>query len=555
VSGNLAQSAFAIGTGRCGTAFVARLLALEEGVAAHHESHPFNEAFRRYCLWNHLPVDARGFLDIKRRELEQTHISGKVFFEASAYLSLSVLELHETFGSRFVLLVRDPIDTINSLWVKGWYEEDYRKDAAELAVGFHDLGPAIHFFSRLVPKGDDFRRWSGLSRVGKLAWYWATLHDRILAQLSKLPPDAWTMVRLEELDFAEYQRVARFVGAPGALNEQRFTEIVHERPGALWRRRQLDEWTTTEVNECAAAVEQVATILGYDTDVMSRWVRHQKRSTGARALQPLVANHSDRDAPIALGPHAQDAWIKPGSLLFTLPTGSDWLEQAAWALRQGIDGFRIDAAHVPAKTVRALWTTIPKSASRSLVVIDAASEWREWQSAAQRVGISCIHVAAPAERAAHLDGTYPWPGIRDRAIPRMMSLSAVIRWHELLGQSPVILLSWPHLLRSLSEDDLEYWLGQHYEQALTRRISLILELDELAGDLRWEGLIVWALRRGLSLCASGSSASSTWQAVVSRVVSIRDEMRIAGGSESRPAASFRRTRDGRHAPAPLRHRR
>ena len=84
------EPVFAVGTGRCGTHLLAELFACEPGVHACHESDPFHESFHRYCQWNGLPVDDLGFLDSKRKEIESAGLSGRVFFEASAYLSLSV---------------------------------------------------------------------------------------------------------------------------------------------------------------------------------------------------------------------------------------------------------------------------------------------------------------------------------------------------------------------------------------------------------------------------------------------------------------------------------
>lgn len=46
-----AAVAFTLGTERCGTQFLQRVMAMELVVASHHERHPMGDAFHRYCRW------------------------------------------------------------------------------------------------------------------------------------------------------------------------------------------------------------------------------------------------------------------------------------------------------------------------------------------------------------------------------------------------------------------------------------------------------------------------------------------------------------------------
>ena len=62
---------FAIGTGRCGTKFLYEAMRQEHGVASCHERNAINETFHRYCKFNQLPVDHRGFLETKTLEVQE----------------------------------------------------------------------------------------------------------------------------------------------------------------------------------------------------------------------------------------------------------------------------------------------------------------------------------------------------------------------------------------------------------------------------------------------------------------------------------------------------
>ena len=112
---------FAIGTGRCGTKFLYKVLDLEPNVASVHERNPLNETFHRYCKWYDIPVDHEGFLHTKEQEIQADLDQFDCSFEASAHLSLSVEELYQRFNAKFILLVRSPHEVVNSYLRKGWY--------------------------------------------------------------------------------------------------------------------------------------------------------------------------------------------------------------------------------------------------------------------------------------------------------------------------------------------------------------------------------------------------------------------------------------------------
>lgn len=61
---------FAIGTGRCGTNFLAKLIELEPYVKSTHERNALNETFHRYCKWYNSLVDHEVFLSTYLTRLE-----------------------------------------------------------------------------------------------------------------------------------------------------------------------------------------------------------------------------------------------------------------------------------------------------------------------------------------------------------------------------------------------------------------------------------------------------------------------------------------------------
>ena len=292
--------AFAVGTGRCGTHFVAEMLSAEPGVASWHERDPLCDTFQRYCKWYGLPVDDEGFLRHKEAGIRADLAASRLSFEASAYLSLSVRDLYARFGARTVLMVRRPDEVINSYLGKGWYEEPFVVGDPAKALGFQAGKLPHHFFSRIAPRGEELLRWNGLTRVGKLAWFWNALNLAALAELETIPESHRRVQKLEETDYAGYRDLTRFLGVETALDEARFRRIADPRPGKRPRVRSVADWSQREREEFESLVAPAAERLGYPWRVRDLpapqpvqlpargWIAtHTLRSVGRRVLAKL----------------------------------------------------------------------------------------------------------------------------------------------------------------------------------------------------------------------------------------------------------------------------
>jgi hypothetical protein len=257
---------FAVGTGRCGTEFMARVASLEPHVASVHERNALNETFHRYCKWYDLPVDDEGFLHTKEIEIRQDLRKYSYSFESSAHLSLSVQELYENFGSKFVLLVRRPEQVVKSfILFKDLYNAPIVRRDPDLAVGYQECKHFHHFLGRFVPSGEKFFQWVEMTQVGRVAWYWNALNARVLEEFSGIPETHWCVVKLEELDYACYVDVAGFLGYNPTISQLDYDALVKRRPNASHGLpRTIDSWTPQERAEFEAEVMPVAVRLGYE---------------------------------------------------------------------------------------------------------------------------------------------------------------------------------------------------------------------------------------------------------------------------------------------------
>jgi hypothetical protein len=281
VEGN--QPVLAIGTGRCGTQFLAKVMDEEAGVASSHERNPLNETFHRYCQWHKLPVDEEGFLQTKAAEISSDLERKPLSFEASAHLSLSVLPLFQRFNAKFLLLVRRPDLVVNSYISKGWFTAPFIQADPTLATGYQPSKHFHHFLGRIAPRGEEFASWNKLTQVGKLAWYWSALNREVLSQFSRIPEANSMVLKLEDLDFETYGRFTQFAGFTTSLTRERFEEIRRDRPNKnkLGPPATAAAWTAKEATEFEQNVEDLAKQLGYEyrVSLLSREMNKRRGKT------------------------------------------------------------------------------------------------------------------------------------------------------------------------------------------------------------------------------------------------------------------------------------
>jgi hypothetical protein len=258
---------FSIGTGRCGTRFLQEVLSHEPDVSAVHERNEPNEAFHRYCKWYRLTVDHEGFLFTKEKEIRQDLSIYRYSHEASTILSLSIVELYQRFGARFILLVRSPDRVVNSYIRKGWCNQKTVRSNPDLALGFQPNEQIHHFFGRIVPSGDEFLEWQRLGRVGKLAWYWNALNQAVLEQFDNIPQSHYRIIRLEDLDYSAYQELTQFLGFTSAVTRELYQKIVSSLPNRLPKVVKASDWNDKDVASVEKFVERMASRFGYEFKV------------------------------------------------------------------------------------------------------------------------------------------------------------------------------------------------------------------------------------------------------------------------------------------------
>jgi hypothetical protein len=269
---------FCVGTGRCGTTFLSAVACREPEVASSHERLRLGATFHMFCKWHKIAIDSEGFLldreEAVRRDLAERRFS----FECSALLSHSLEELFERFRARFLLLVRAPDETVASFAVRGWFLKPIARKDRDLPPSYREGEEPRHFLGRNVPHGVEFERWTRLTQIGKLSWFWQARNRAILEQFERLPAPHRRIVRLEELDFRRYQEVAEFMGWRSRIDAGTFSELAQARLNAGPNPpRKCSDWNPAEAAEFEAEVAPVAEALGYEYRVKTLAERSGER--------------------------------------------------------------------------------------------------------------------------------------------------------------------------------------------------------------------------------------------------------------------------------------
>lgn len=256
---------FCIGTGRCGTTFLAELASREPEVAASHERLRLAATFHMFCKWNGINVDSAGFLLDREEAIRSDLAEHRFSFESSALLSHSLEELFERFRARFLLLVRSPEDTVASFAVRGWFLKPIARQDPTRIPSYREGEEPRHFFGRNIPHGAEFERWTQLTQIGKLAWFWQARNRAILEQFRRLPATHCRVERLEDLDFERYQQVAEFMGWSSRIDAATFSELACARLNAGPNPpRPIATWSPLEAAQFETEVAAVAEALGYE---------------------------------------------------------------------------------------------------------------------------------------------------------------------------------------------------------------------------------------------------------------------------------------------------
>ena len=247
---------FITGVGRSGTHFLARLFEKINTIKSYHLDELGNstaDSFLMYSKWFNLKIDMAGF-EYSRNFFLHGCMKKRVHYcESNPYLALSVSDLSKIYPkSRFLISIRNPRAVVLSHYNKGWYEKNYTPVFSKFgSVPFYhyQIEKPNHFFGRIFPnQEDDYKEWINLSQVGKIAWMWQTINNRLMSDLKQLNLKQYKVISIDDFDFKVFQDTLEYLNLQKGFSKIEFDKLRNSRPGKL-KKRKFEGWGKQEEDE------------------------------------------------------------------------------------------------------------------------------------------------------------------------------------------------------------------------------------------------------------------------------------------------------------------
>jgi hypothetical protein len=196
---------FVLGTGRCGSTTIARVLDSLPGLACVHEPEPYLVREAYDYLAGSLSKDE---LIQRLRETRGGHPAQPRYGESNQKLSFMVAALRAAFPKAdYLWLIRNGLAVVASTYYREWYipNECHKDEWSAYRIQGGVVGA-------VAPD-----EWARMNSFEKNCWYWSWTNRKIRRDL-EAHGARWKLVRLEDLD-AQVPEIASFLGvaAPAAV--------------------------------------------------------------------------------------------------------------------------------------------------------------------------------------------------------------------------------------------------------------------------------------------------------------------------------------------------
>ena len=223
--------ALSFGAGRCGQNWFAKIFNSHSNWIGTCERFADYEAFYRYISYYNLPIDKEGVFKLFELASNRDMAKYQNTFIASPYLSFGVNELYERLSPNYLFFnIRNPIKSVESFYRKGWY---LNLNNFTINSPLIDISDNLkRTFSRIVPHGEFFKEWIELTRIGKIAWYWATINKAIYDDFNKIKNVKKFSIKLEDVDqnYEIYEKLFNKFNFKNKMTKKQFYGVINKAP-------------------------------------------------------------------------------------------------------------------------------------------------------------------------------------------------------------------------------------------------------------------------------------------------------------------------------------
>ena len=187
------------------------------------------EAFYRYVSYYKLPVNKDEFYNLIKLNSKRDMSMYQNSLISSPYLSFGIEEIVKKLKPDYIFFnIRNPINTIESLYKKGWYKNIEVKKIKSPSIDITE--DQYRSFSRIIPKKDFLDEWLSLTRIGKITWFWTTINKEILKSFNKLKSTDRYYVKLEDADqnYEFYERLSKKFNFKNLMTKKKFFNVINK---------------------------------------------------------------------------------------------------------------------------------------------------------------------------------------------------------------------------------------------------------------------------------------------------------------------------------------
>ncbi len=190
---------FVLSTGRSGSTTIANVLSQHPDISCKHE--PNNLLIRTATQYSYGEISRDSMLELLNMIYSVGCIEKNIWYGESDQKLVPVIELINELlpNAKFIWLVRNGADVVNSTYSRGWYDESENMRALNSCNNEirHWL---LHRLNGNRVGDIEIQKWNSFSKFEKNCWYWEYYNRLIRDGLQKLPKEKWMKVKLEELN-------------------------------------------------------------------------------------------------------------------------------------------------------------------------------------------------------------------------------------------------------------------------------------------------------------------------------------------------------------------
>ena len=248
------------GSGRSGQNWFSKIFNSHSNWIGSCERFADYEAFYRYVSFYNLPVSKEGFFSLIELASKRDMAKYQNSLIASPYISFGVYELTKRLKPDYIFFnMRNPIKTVESLHRKGWYLNF--ENIETIKSPMIDISEnQYRSFSRIIPKDEYLKKWSSLSRIGKISWFWSTINKSIYDDFKKCQNIEKFYIKLDDIDqnYDFYENLVRKFNLKKKMTKKQFHNVINKAPnkGNLEKHFYKD-WSISEKTEFETIVNEI----------------------------------------------------------------------------------------------------------------------------------------------------------------------------------------------------------------------------------------------------------------------------------------------------------